>query len=338
MPDEIKLWKVIKDPEQLYEIPHTKLELEESLEKWLEEDISMISNDLLVIGSQVRTRFDGYIDLLCLDVNGDVVIIELKRDKTPRDVTAQVLDYASWIKDQSTENMIQIADEYFNSRNDNNLKQEFQKKFRSDLPDTINDFHRLLIVAAEIDSGTKRIVEYLSDSYGVHINTVNFQYFRDGSDNKFIARAFLIEPELVESRSRTGGDRTRPPNLSFEELNSMADKREIGGLYRNLVENLETRMSKRTSRTSLTFYGRFEQGSKAVIRFIVADSTPTHGLKFRVYIKRFAEFFDLEEDQALALLPDNIESEKFFSHEDFSGFEGYFQTEEQVSRFLAGLS
>jgi RecB family endonuclease NucS len=45
----------------------------------------------------VRTAFDTLVDLLAIDANGTVIIIELKRDKTPRDVVAQAIGYASWV-------------------------------------------------------------------------------------------------------------------------------------------------------------------------------------------------------------------------------------------------
>jgi RecB family endonuclease NucS len=94
MPEDIRIWEIV-DGDKLKEIKKDKLNLEERLEKWLEKDISIISDDLFVIGRQVGTDFGGAIDLLCLDHNGDVVIVELKRDKTSREITAQALDYAS---------------------------------------------------------------------------------------------------------------------------------------------------------------------------------------------------------------------------------------------------
>ena len=84
MTTEIKFWKIEKD-DHLQVMKDSKLNLEERLEGWLEKDITLLSSDLLVIGRQVPTDFGGIIDLLCLDSKGDTAIVELKRDKTPRE-------------------------------------------------------------------------------------------------------------------------------------------------------------------------------------------------------------------------------------------------------------
>jgi len=44
---------------------------------------------LLIVGRQVVTKFGKKVDLLALDAEGRVDVIELKRDKTPRDVVAR---------------------------------------------------------------------------------------------------------------------------------------------------------------------------------------------------------------------------------------------------------
>lgn len=73
-------------------VPRASLDLESRLEEWLAADISILDPGLLVIGCEVETDFGGFIDLLCVDVAGDLVVVELKRDKTPREITAQALD------------------------------------------------------------------------------------------------------------------------------------------------------------------------------------------------------------------------------------------------------
>ena len=148
MPQDVKIWE-IQDRNTLKEIEKSKLEMEERIEDWLEKDISIISTDLLVIGRQVETDFGGVIDLLCLDYNGDVVIIELKRHKTPREVTAQVLDYASWVKDLSNEKITEIANRYLGDKGP--LEKAFKEKFGEELPEILNEHHKMIIVASEID-------------------------------------------------------------------------------------------------------------------------------------------------------------------------------------------
>ena len=89
------LWKI---SDSIEEIKETKLNSELELENILQTNIEILNDNWLVIGRQVLTVFNKYIDLLAIDINGSIIILELKKDKTPRDVVAQSIDYASWIK------------------------------------------------------------------------------------------------------------------------------------------------------------------------------------------------------------------------------------------------
>ncbi len=75
------------------------LDLERRLEDMIVADPSLTGIELLVVGQQVRTDFGGNIDVLAVDVEGRIHVLELKRDRTPRGVVAQVLDYGSWVRD-----------------------------------------------------------------------------------------------------------------------------------------------------------------------------------------------------------------------------------------------
>src|SRR5262245_44450506 len=107
MPFQMNLWQVKNN--SLNEVNKTKLEAENRLEEWLAKDISLLGLELLVIGRQVSTINRGRIDLLAVDRHCDLFIVELKRDKTPRDIIAQVLDYASWVKDLDYDQVNGIA-------------------------------------------------------------------------------------------------------------------------------------------------------------------------------------------------------------------------------------
>ena len=80
---KMKLWQVAGD--KLADIDKVILDNEKRLEDWVAADSSILGMELLLIGRQVTTSYRGHIDLLGIDSEANLVILELKRDKTPRD-------------------------------------------------------------------------------------------------------------------------------------------------------------------------------------------------------------------------------------------------------------
>ena len=132
MTQQVRLWRVQQD-KALAEVPCVRLDREAELETWLEKDIDILDPGLLVIMRQQSTHAGG-IDLLCIDSKGDLVIVELKRDKTPREVTAQALDYASWVVDLDAKSVQEIADAYLGRLSGTTLERAFLAKFDEALP------------------------------------------------------------------------------------------------------------------------------------------------------------------------------------------------------------
>jgi hypothetical protein len=189
-----RLWKV--ESEQLAEVATASPESERIIEKWIAEDPSILGLDLLVIARQLTTDFGGRIDLLGIDQEGDLTLIEVKRDKTPREVIAQTLDYGSWIKGLTTPRIHSIASAYLKRP----LSEAFLQRFDQNIPEILNSSHNLLIVANEFDPSSRRIVEYLAETRGVSINTAFFSYFHDGG-NEFLTADFLMDQEQVVGRA-----------------------------------------------------------------------------------------------------------------------------------------
>jgi hypothetical protein len=143
-----------------------------------------------------------------MDTLGNLSIIELKKSRTPREVVAQLLDYASWIQSLSYD---EIATLYADKNSNKKLEEGFDDAFGISLPEQINQRHELIIVASELDTTTERIINYLADNYGVPINAVFFHFFHD-DDRDYLARTWLIEPEEAERKisqstvARKGGE------------------------------------------------------------------------------------------------------------------------------------
>ena len=337
MPEEVKLWEIQPD-NRLRELGRSQLNLEDRLESWLSDDISILSGDLLTIGRQVPTDFGGFIDLLCLDSNGDCVIVELKRHKTPREVTAQVLDYASWVSALEADGISNIANEYLKERGP--LERSFTEKFNREFPNVLNENHGMLIVASEIDSSSERIIKYLSDVHGLSINAATFHYFKKTDGGEPLARIFLIEPSQVEYKHHRKGAAKRQPYLTFEQLRQKAEENGVGQMYESLESALDDYFPKRnTTRNSLFFASNFNGSSKVVFSLIPSKSSANDGLYFQIYFQRFLEHSNLDAELALPLLPNRRETWKYFkdADADYSGYDGFFKDAPEVETFLAGL-
>src|SRR5690606_16570908 len=100
---------------------------------------------------QVPTAHGGYIDLLALDETAAVHVIELKRDKTPREVTAQTLDYGSWVATLGRAEIHGIFDLYSPGTA---LEEAFAERFNETLPEEVNAAQVFTIVAASVDPAT----------------------------------------------------------------------------------------------------------------------------------------------------------------------------------------
>ena len=103
------------------------------------------------------------------------------------------------MQDLSRDAIANIAAGYFSDAK--TLEEAFKETFSEEIPDRINEDHRMLIVASLIDPSSERIIKYLSGNYGVDINAVTFQYLKKTDGTEFLARVFLIDPTEVEYES-----------------------------------------------------------------------------------------------------------------------------------------
>lgn len=189
MPVETAIWKMTDDgPVRL---SYARLDLEARLEDMIVADPAMAGLDVLVVGRQVVTAHGGFIDVLAVDGDGQLHVIELKRDRTPRDVVAQTLDYGSWVAGLTLEEVTGVFAEQHDGAE---FEDAFAERFARPLPDVFNADQKLTIVASELDPASDRIVEYLAERFGVPINAVFFRHFSDGT-SEYLTRTWLMAPE-----------------------------------------------------------------------------------------------------------------------------------------------
>jgi hypothetical protein len=323
MPIEMKLWQ--KEGDALEPLNPGKLESEQQLEEWIAADASIISPDILLIGRQVQTRYGGYIDLLGMDEEGNLVIIELKKDKTPRDVIAQALDYASWVRNISVEKIESIALEYLKE----NLESAFTGKFGTELPEELNLSHKIIIVASHLDPTSERIVKYLSEAHDLDINVVFFSCFVDKEGETLIGRSWLMEPVAVEDRvEQKKGRRVR---LTVEQFSEIARSNGIGDLFDYLYEKLlPLSAGKQSTKTTIRFTTYVEGGKKAFLSIHPKESSTQVGLKTDVRPERIARAFSVDFKKVKDALPGPGEIVEGFLYGELH----YFRSIDDIDKFV----
>jgi hypothetical protein len=192
MPVEQVIWKLGEIPVRLKD---GRLLTENELEEIICKDTSILDDKWLLIGRQVITAFNGIIDLLAIDDSASLIVIELKKNKTSRDVVAQAIDYASWVQSLDSSSIADIFERYSQKYLSSNksLDQTYFEKFGYKLSEEdLNTRHKIIIVSSELDSSSERIIQYLNDQ-NIPVNAVFFRVFKD-NETRYLSRAWFIDP------------------------------------------------------------------------------------------------------------------------------------------------
>lgn len=105
----------------------------DNLQEWIANNPECLGEDLLII----QKEFDGFndtnerLDLLALDKRGNVVVIENKLDDSGRDVTWQVLKYASYCSSLTKVQLKDIYQKYLDKKGKNENAVENLSEFYS---------------------------------------------------------------------------------------------------------------------------------------------------------------------------------------------------------------
>ncbi len=196
MATEIKTWQIVNGKLTVVNssLPENNRKEREDLERWIKSNPEILGEDIAVFGEQIQTK-SGPLDFLGIDNNGNLVIVELKRDHLPREVLAQAIDYASDVSTWEIDKLGEICQAFTGQ----NLEDFFAQKF----PDTsieelvINQAQRLLLVGFSIEESLNRMIEWLSSKYSIGINAIILKYVKTSNGDELLSRTVII-PEEVE--------------------------------------------------------------------------------------------------------------------------------------------
>jgi len=200
MATEISVWQITDGKlEQINKsMAEVGLKETEHLEKWIKTNPIILGQDILIIGEQVRTK-SGPLDFLGIDKSGNLIVIELKRDKLPREVLSQAIDYVSDVASWDLDKIDEICLKNTEQGIEDYLNENFGDIDLDNL--IINGTQRILLVGFAVDEALERMIEWLSNNYGVSINALILKYIRTQSNENLLARTMIIPEDVEKERS-----------------------------------------------------------------------------------------------------------------------------------------
>lgn len=252
--EEISLWDIDMMTHSAEELPRTVPDSEGQLEEVLARRIELLESGLLLIGRQLGTP-SGPLDLLCVEGDGTVVVVELKKDRLPRVAVAQAIDYASQISTMPREEFKKFVQdgarkgvEGYPAIDD---LDDFMQKWCADFdPESLNGRQKILLAGCRLDEQTEKMISWLSAN-GVDINAYELPFFKLG-EKTILARRIIISSSEIE-RVRIEREKPRIYSRPVEELLGMADENGQKEQVNLLREFFQSKFSERLTRSTFSF-------------------------------------------------------------------------------------
>lgn len=213
------------------------------IEKWIESTPDILGEDLLMISNEYDAfdKTNERLDLLAIDRDGNVVVIELKRDDSGKNADLQALKYAAYCSTLTLSNLAEIYQNYKLKNNKKLTVEESRKSIidfiQNDDFEEINDKPRIILVSKEYRPEVTASVLWLR-KFNIDIKCVKLTPY-EIINNKIIievntiiplpeAEEFIIKSELKEN----------------QEGNISVTKQEYIDIYSELSAILSKRISK----------------------------------------------------------------------------------------------
>lgn len=231
------MYRLNRERNLLEEITETtfyesNLKERQHIEEWLRKNPEIMGEELLIIGHE----YDDFennerIDLLAIDKEGNIVVIEVKRDNSGISVDFQALKYVSYMSRRTLKEIIEIYSKYID---DNSLQldpiQEIMEFLNVDdeslLNDMINNTQRIIIIGKEFDKRVLSVCAWLYEN-GINVKCISIKPYKY-NEEIFIDTNQIIPPEKIEEyyinkKSRTSNQEIKSDNKVIKFLSSIVE-------------------------------------------------------------------------------------------------------------------
>ena len=199
---------------------HSPVSEEKELEDYIESNPEIIEKDMMILKRQQPTDGGKFVDLLGLDNDGNVVVIEIKKESNDaRKVITQTIEYGILAEDLGYSELNAIARENNKLGNFPNLEKMFQERIDEFQIDDFNADTKLYIVHEKIGGEIKKIAQWLNDK-GINIYCVELNFHKQDG-HKIAVKHDIVggtRPTVTQKEEISEGFHTRRGNPDTIEL------------------------------------------------------------------------------------------------------------------------
>jgi hypothetical protein len=226
-------WKIDVAGGRPSRLPPGVVELERNLEDWIESDPALIDPGLLVVRRQMHVE-GGILDLLCVDLQGRLTVIEIKRGRLIRQTIAQAIDYASLIASMPEEALLEQVLKNVPVGGHDHPGLAALRHVTAGAEREV----AAVVVGIGREPGLERIIDFLGSRFGFPIRAVTFDVFDAGEGLKVLVREetepeSVVQPITASSSSVAGVVEAAggPESGNGRRLLKLAGAAEEAGLY-----------------------------------------------------------------------------------------------------------
>ena len=158
------------------------------IQEWIEKTPEILGEELLVIGKEVILPSGKRLDLLCVDRQGHIAVVELKRDDSGSSVEWQAIKYASYCSKLLPNEIYRQYSTYL-GKTEAEAEQAIAEFIDADI-DALNSEQRIILVARQFNTEVLSAVLWLRE-YGLDIQCTRLAPYID-TDNEL-----FIKPETI---------------------------------------------------------------------------------------------------------------------------------------------
>jgi hypothetical protein len=219
-------------------LPSHEIAERRDLEKWVMSSPQILGEDLLIVTNEYD-KFDKTkerLDLLALDRDGKLVVIELKREESGRNVELQAVKYAAYCSTLTTDQLVPLRRQFLDrdgkTRTDEQIKSQLIDFISNDDFEELDDKPRIMLVAQDFRPEVTASVLWLR-KFDLDISCVRLVPYEIDHERIGIVSSILIplpeaEDYIISSEKKESTEafsRTRQEYLEFyTEIRDMMKK------------------------------------------------------------------------------------------------------------------